>query len=620
MESNDEVNVSSHSRPFDSPGSAAFKNDVAASEEIEQDGAANIQDMKGLNNANKSPAVGQHLKGNFLSLSKSIDGSQLNNNTAAGIASPTYLTTSNFGFVKPHSLDQREFTQKPTATCFYRHNHAIGRFCFYCRGMEMPWGNILPIALDNYGNKILVAPKGAVLDGVKKLDESYEILQLALLIDFDLQLQDPATLPALLKALEGYEHLHDIAGRIANLLRDLANVANEYERERVSTWFDVLHELLKQPTLTRDECIELEIQEWHLRPTKGSTYQFQALAPAIPIRVSRLRSTEVILTREKAIENDAKKLDQAEVHRLIDCLDRNESRGPGYVQFTVDFVNWLREGARRSGRSAPQWSDNYIRQYYNVPGAPIDWRHSKPKFLDANLLPTTGIQETSDEARSSIGQATFDGSPYCGSHSKANTTPVCSEEESDVEVYDSNDEWDNKGASFRKLPEVKKNTPGRPGVEWKFLAGSDLENAELGKPDPSKFYLTRQNVDDESEIDVRQYSGISGFDWNNPQHIKNLNKARSQNRHRVNGKINETRIPWTVLEKKCLFEEVEEAIKAGQNRHNIDWEDIAERLHVRFDGVFQPKGSKLAPGVEKEPKEGSKDKSKQASPEYFFDQ
>ncbi|KAM3152261.1 hypothetical protein ABEW05_007353 [Botrytis cinerea] len=479
--------------------------------------------------------------------------------------------------------------KQPNHTCPFKHNHSIGRFCFNCRCMKMPWGDRLPVALDTKGNKIKVPPQGALLEGVRNLTEPHEIAQLALLIEFRIIEQDLATVPGLVAAFQFFPHLHDVAHRVADMVKELRTLADEGESERVPQWFDTLHELLKHPTSTHDQYFAQITGEWN----------FQAKKPAPPVQEARI-STRVftgipaMLTREDAINYDRNRDGHtvAEVDELIGHLNRNESRGPGYVQFTFDFVSWLREGAHSTGNDAPQWSPRYTQEYY---------KHLYP----APAL----VKRTTNNRERSHGQLDFT--------SRRNSTPAtprCSEETSEVELYDSNDEEEElEGAYFRKLPEVKKNTPGRANVTWRFVEGTDITNAQLGTPDPSKFYLTRQNIDDPKEVDLRQYAQIAGFDWNNPADIKKLNKARAQNRKRTHGNIAETRIPWTQLEKDKLFEEVQDAIRVGETRHTIDWDEIADRLRQRFDGFVQKKGSKLAPGVEREPKDGKKDRTLKTS-------
>ncbi|TGO34293.1 hypothetical protein BHYA_0204g00210 [Botrytis hyacinthi] len=485
-----------------------------------------------------------------------------------------------------HSPHLPRFTKEQlNQTCSFQHNHSIGRFCFNCRCMEMPWRDRLPVALDTDGNKIQVPSQGALLEGVKNLTEPYEISQLALLVEFRIIEQDIATIPGLVVTFKYFPHLHDVAHRIADMVKELRTLANEGESERVPKWFDTLHELLRNPNLTRDQYFAQITGDWN--------FQAKNLAP--PFQKARISTRvftgiPVMLTVEDAInhENNRDGRNEAEARKLMEHLNRNESRGPGYVQFTFDFVSWLREGAHSTGKGAPQWSPRYAQEYY---------KHVYPAPA---LAP--GTKKNGTRSRSRL--------DFSNRRNSTPTTPRCSEEASDVELYDSNDDEEElEGAYFRKLPEVKKNTPGRANVTWRFVEGTDITNAQLGNPDPSKFYLTRQNIDDPEEVDLRQYAQIAGFDWNDPADIKKLNKARAQNRKRTHGNIAETRIPWTQLEKDKLMEEVQDAIRVGETRHTIDWNEIADRLRQRFDGFVQKKGSNLAPGVEREPKNGKKDRT-----------
>ncbi|TGO53173.1 hypothetical protein BOTNAR_0303g00150 [Botryotinia narcissicola] len=518
----------------------------------------------GKTNAHQTPRSSEHR-----------DGSEL----------PLETTLSTFH--SPHA--PQTTNQQLDQLCPFYYNHSIGRFCFNCRCMEMPWRDRLPVALDTNGKKIQVSPQGALLEGVRNLTEPYEIAQLALLVEFRIIEQDIATISGLVATFKYFPHLHDVAHRIADMVKELRTLANEGGSERVPKWFDTLHELLKNPNLTHDQYFAQITGDWN----------FQAKNATPPIQETRISTRvstgiPVMLAVEDAInyENNRDRRNEADARQLMEHLHRNESRGPGYVQFTFDFVSWLREGAHSTGKGAPQWSPRYAQEYY---------KHAYPASA---LAPGTDNNGTRSRGRLN----------FSNRRNSTPTTPRCSEEASDVELYDSNDDEEElEGAYFRKLPEVKKNTPGRANVTWRFVEGTDITNAQLGNPDPSKFYLTRQNVDDPEEVDLRQYAQIAGFDWNDPADIKKLNKARAQNRKRTHGNIAETRIPWTQLEKDKLMEEVKDAIRVGETRHTIDWDEIADRLRQRFDDFVQKKGSKLAPGVEREPKNGKKDRTLKTS-------
>ncbi|CAD6443124.1 fcbf5382-09f1-4f9d-8ddd-78b4e62aaaaa [Sclerotinia trifoliorum] len=555
------------------------------------------------NTERKSVASTQQLKRRSGSADGNENGSKLDitnmTHTSRHITPPPneprdeFEMSNDASFSDPHSplYVQPTLKEKLNTACAYEHKHLIGRFCFHCRHMEMPWGDDLPIAVDDSGTEIRKAPQGSLLEGIKDLAEPFEISQLAIFIEFRTILQDLNTLPGLAESLRFFPNLHEVASRITGLTKELETLVDESEREQLPHWFNNLHELLKDPTLTHDQYLTRVAQEWSLRPTNEGICRVKSKAPeSDSFRISTGVFTKplVTLTREDAIKNDIEIHNEAEVDELINHLDRNESRGPGYVQFTLDFVNWLRGGAHNTGHDAPQWGPHYAKEFYDLHYP----AHAEVHNTNNNLSCSSGRLDFSRRQNS------------------APTTPRCNEEDSDVEVYDSNDdEAELEGAYFKKLPEVKKNTPGRANVKWRFVEGTDIENAELGKPDPSKFYLTRQNVDDPLEIDLRQYAQIAGFNWDDPTHIRRLNKARAQNRKRTHGNIAETRIPWTQMEKICLEEEVRDAIKAGFDRRTMNWDEIAIRLKERFEGVLQPKGSKLAPGVERETKDGKKDKT-----------
>lgn len=51
------------------------------------------------------------------------------------------------------------------------------------------------------------------------------------------------------------------------------------------------------------------------------------------------------------------------------------------------------------------------------------------------------------------------------------------------------------------------------GGPWEFMPGTDTSMATVGKPEPHKFFLTRQKVRNPSKKDVRQYPGWDTLDW-----------------------------------------------------------------------------------------------------------
>lgn len=160
------------------------------------------------------------------------------------------------------------------------------------------------------------------------------------------------------------------------------------------------------------------------------------------------------------------------------------------------------------------------------------------------------------------------------------------------------------------------NTPAARG-DWEFVEGTDLSDAVLGQPDPAKLFLIRQkHSDPEGKKDVREYPGLHNMDWNNPDHIASLNRARRQIRMRTNGAIAEPRLPWTQMEKDELKRLIQNALNAGQTRSTIDWKSISANMSRRFEGVVQKPGEPLAQctnvvnGIEQEPKKKRTDKLK----------
>jgi hypothetical protein len=160
---------------------------------------------------------------------------------------------------------------------------------------------------------------------------------------------------------------------------------------------------------------------------------------------------------------------------------------------------------------------------------------------------------------------------------------------------------------MRDISGKKSNRPP-PRGDWEFVEGTNLDDTILGQPDPSKFFLVRQMHSKPDKKDVRQYPGWEKMDWNDPDHIASLNRARRQVRMRTSGAIAEPRLPWTQLEKDILKELVQDAIDNGQKRKTIDWDAISAAMSKRFEGVVQKKGEPLAQmtnvvnGVEQQPK------------------
>jgi hypothetical protein len=160
---------------------------------------------------------------------------------------------------------------------------------------------------------------------------------------------------------------------------------------------------------------------------------------------------------------------------------------------------------------------------------------------------------------------------------------------------------------MRDISGPQSHRPPKRG-DWEFVQGTDLSDAVLGQPDPSKYFLVRQMHSNPAEKDVRQYPGWAKMDWNDPTHITDLNRARRQIRMRTSGAIAEPRLPWTKLEKDVLKRLVQNAINAGQKRTTIDWEAISSNMSKHFDSLVQKEGEPLAQtttvvgGIEQAPK------------------
>jgi hypothetical protein len=172
---------------------------------------------------------------------------------------------------------------------------------------------------------------------------------------------------------------------------------------------------------------------------------------------------------------------------------------------------------------------------------------------------------------------------------------------------DEDDQGDLIFEPMRDISGPQSHRPPKRG-DWEFVEGTDLSDAVLGQPDPSKYFLVRQMHSNPVEKDCRQYPSWEKMDWNDPRHITDLNRARRQIRMRTSGAIAEPRLPWTQLEKDILKRLVQDAINSGQKRTTIDWDVISENMSKQFEGVVQKEGDALAQttsvidGVEQAPK------------------
>ena len=162
------------------------------------------------------------------------------------------------------------------------------------------------------------------------------------------------------------------------------------------------------------------------------------------------------------------------------------------------------------------------------------------------------------------------------------------------EDEDGDEDEEKAGDEFAEIPETKKNAPGPVGVTWSFAQGTDLSEARVSQPEPSKFVLIRINVNNPDQIDVRRYPHIARFDWNDKTQIKALNKSRWQLRRRTTGSVGPSRLPWSEREKQELKRQVQNALDSGQARHAIDWSQIAANMTERFQGMVQRKGEAVA--------------------------
>jgi hypothetical protein len=172
------------------------------------------------------------------------------------------------------------------------------------------------------------------------------------------------------------------------------------------------------------------------------------------------------------------------------------------------------------------------------------------------------------------------------------------DESCDDELTDSDDAAHSDGElrmEKRIMPKEKHgwNKPTKHR-NWEFVPRTDLEAAEVGKPDPSKFFLIRQNKDNPLEKDIRQYPGWETLDWDDPNDIENLNRARRQVRSRTSGNIAMSRMPYTQMEKDVLKNLVQQAIQSGKDRLTIDWDEISRNMSKHFEGIIQEPGQPMA--------------------------
>ncbi|KAF8866340.1 hypothetical protein BDZ45DRAFT_683700 [Acephala macrosclerotiorum] len=155
---------------------------------------------------------------------------------------------------------------------------------------------------------------------------------------------------------------------------------------------------------------------------------------------------------------------------------------------------------------------------------------------------------------------------------------------------------DEDGLDWIKRPVItasQAHTPA-PRGNWKFVDGTDLSEAVVGKPEPWKWFLIRQDKNDPSKIDIREYPRIRTFDFNDHNDVRALNKNRKQIIDRTDAPEKDSRPPWTLLEKQTLEELIREDFKTGKTGKTLDWKSIAERLEKKFENVLQKEGVALA--------------------------
>ncbi|CAD6443122.1 f728fbdf-8655-4661-8c51-adae4d58a9ec [Sclerotinia trifoliorum] len=154
---------------------------------------------------------------------------------------------------------------------------------------------------------------------------------------------------------------------------------------------------------------------------------------------------------------------------------------------------------------------------------------------------------------------------------------------------------------------------------WQFAPGQDLEPAYLASPDTSKFFMVRQLRKDPNKIDVREYPHIAGFDWNDKEAVKGLNRGRNQIILRTNGPKAPARLAWSQMERDLLRYQVIKGLKHGVSpltlaeaysalsyikspltvqlqytKNNMPWDQVAHNINVDLEKVTQRQGSALA--------------------------
>jgi hypothetical protein len=267
----------------------------------------------------------------------------------------------------------------------------------------------------------------------------------------------------------------------------------------------------------------------------------------------------------------------------------------------------LRNVAQGEGRSVPHYYDLILRALMepflsedalgnSFLGHQADGGSSSRRSGEGSAHPGSGDQVLgSREGRGAIEPSPTP--PTQGQDLGGPSGEEGSEEESgeDDSMDDDDDEDEDEkdlGDSDSIMPSREKKSGfqfNRPAKRrpWEFVPGSDLSPAELGKPDPSKFFLIRQNKNNHFEKDIRQYPRWEKFDWNNKGHIDCLNRHRRQIKSRTRGATHEPRLPWTQMEHDVLKDLVDQAIQSGKHRLSIDWDEISATCQSASRTLFR---------------------------------
>ncbi|KAN0101665.1 hypothetical protein V8E51_012175 [Hyaloscypha variabilis] len=278
----------------------------------------------------------------------------------------------------------------------------------------------------------------------------------------------------------------------------------------------------------------------------------------------------------------------------------------------------LRNVAQGEGRSVPHYYDLILRALMepflsedalgnSFLGHQADGGSSSRRSGEGSAHPGSGDQVLgSREGRGAIEPSPTP--PTQGQDLSGPSGEEGSEEESgeDDSMDDDDDEDEDEkdlGDSDSIMPSREKKSGfqfNRPAKRrpWEFVPGSDLSPAELGKPNPSKFFLIRQNKNNHFEKDIRQYPRWEKFDWNNKGHIDCLNRHRRQIKSRTRGATHEPRLPWTQMEHDVLKDLVDQAIQSGKHRLSIDWDEISRDMSKRFENIVQNPGQAMAQTTE----------------------